>query len=409
MTESGGVVGAGASSGRAVPPLRLAHRGGRLGTESAFEVLRRAQALEAGGRSVIHLEIGEPDFATPNHIVEAGVAALRGGHTHYTPPVGMPVLREAIARHVTASRGLAVSPDGVVVTPGAKPILFFLLLALVEAGDEVIYPDPGFPIYRSMISYLDGVPIPLPLREKQGFSFDPDDLRRRITPRTRLLILNSPHNPTGGVLPLQTLREVARLCQEHDVLVLSDEIYARMVYDGAEHHSIATLPGMAERTVILDGFSKAYAMTGWRLGYGVMRPDLAAHLGLLMVNSNSCTAAFTQLAGVAALEGPDEPVQAMVAEFDRRRQAVVAGLNTLPGVSCAAPRGAFYAFPTITGTGMTSQQAADYLLQEGGVATLAGSSFGQAGEGYLRLSYATSLDNLHEAIRRMGVALEARR
>jgi aspartate/methionine/tyrosine aminotransferase len=388
--------------------LRLARRGSRLGTESAFEVLRRAQALEAQGRTVIHLEIGEPDFATPPHIVEAGIAALRDGYTHYTPTTGILPLREAIARYVSRTRGIAAGPQEVVVTPGAKPILFFTLLALVEDGDEVIYPDPGFPIYRSMISYVDGVPVPLPLREERGFSFDVADLRRLITPRTRLLILNSPQNPTSGVLSADDLRGIGELCLEHDLLVLSDEIYSRMLYDGLTYQSIASLPGMAERTIIMDGFSKAYAMTGWRLGYGVMPAELAAHMGLLMVNSNSCTAAFTQLAGVAALEGPDEPVQAMVAEFDRRRRAIVDGLNTLPGMTCVLPHGAFYAFPNITGTGLTSVELADYLLQEAGVATLAGSTFGAAGEGYLRLSYANSLENIGEALERMRAALERR-
>lgn len=385
--------------------VRIARRGSLLGTESAFDVLRRARELEAQGRDVIHLEIGEPDFATPEHIVGAGVAALQAGHTHYTPTTGIPALREAIASYMHRTRGIDVSMEQVVVTPGAKPVLFFTILALVEQGDEVIYPDPGFPIYRSMISYVGGVPVPLPLREERGFSFDMEDLKKRVTPRTRLLILNSPQNPTGGTLSEADLQGIADLCIANDIVVLSDEIYSRMLYDGTPHYSIASLPGMAERTVILDGFSKTYAMTGWRLGYGVMPTDLATHMGLLMVNSNSCTAAFTQYGGIAALEGPDEPVLEMVAEFDRRRRAIVEGLNALPGVSCRLPLGAFYAFPNITGTGMTSKALADYLLYEAGVATLSGGSFGDAGEGYLRLSYANSLENIGEALDRMRTAL----
>ena len=373
----------------------------RLGTETAFEVLARAQALEAQGKQIIHLEIGEPDFATPEHIVEAGVRALRGGATHYTPSPGITPLREAIAADVSRSRGLRVAADQVIVTPGGKPILFFSLLALVDEGDEVLYPNPGFPIYESMIRYAGGVPIPIPLPEAQGFRLDLDALRAAVTPRTKLMIINSPANPTGGVLEPEDLRQIAALAVAHDLLVLSDEIYSRMLYEGT-HHSIAALPGMAERTIILDGFSKTYAMTGWRLGYGVMPPALVPQISRLMTNSNSCTATFTQLAGLEALTGDQAPVEAMMAEFRRRRAVIVAGLNALPGVRCAAPLGAFYAFPNITGTGLGSQALADRLLDEAGVAALSGTSFGALGEGYVRLSYANSIENIQEALARFG-------
>ncbi|MGH2347231.1 MAG: pyridoxal phosphate-dependent aminotransferase [Chloroflexota bacterium] len=380
---------------------RLAARMGRLGTESAFEVLARAKALEAQGRRVIHLEIGEPDFATPEAVVEAGVRALREGHTHYTPSPGIAPLREAVAAEMARSRGLVVSPEQVVVTPGAKPILFFVLLALIDHGDEVICPDPGFPIYESMIRYAGGVVVPAALPEDNSFRLDIEALRRAVTPRTKLIILNSPANPTGGVLDKEDLRRIAEVAVEHDLFVLADEIYSRLIYDG-EHHSIAGFPGMAERTIILDGFSKTYAMTGWRLGYGVMPLGLVPHISRLMVNSNSCTAGFTQLAGVEALTGDQTPVDRMRAEFRRRRDVIVGGLNALPGVHCAMPSGAFYAFPNITATGLTAKDLADRLLNEAGVATLAGSSFGPAGEGYLRLSYANSVENIQEALARMG-------
>jgi aspartate aminotransferase len=380
---------------------RLAARMSRLGTESAFEVLARAKALEAQGRHVIHLEIGEPDFATPEAVVEAGVRALREGYTHYTPSPGIAPLREAVAAEMMRTRGLAVSPEQVVVTPGAKPILFFVLLALVDHGDEVICPDPGFPIYESMIRYAGGVVVPAALPEDNSFRLDFETLHRAVTPRTKLIILNSPANPTGGVLDQEDLRRIAEVVVEHDIFVLADEIYSRLIYDG-EHHSIAGFPGMAERTIILDGFSKTYAMTGWRLGYGVMPLGLVPHISRLMVNSNSCTAGFTQLAGVEALTGDQTSVDRMRAEFRRRRDVIVAGLNALPGVRCAMPNGAFYAFPNITATGLTAKDLADRLLNEAGVATLAGTSFGPAGEGYLRLSYANSVENIQEALARMG-------
>ena len=382
----------------------LAQRMSRLGTETAFDVLVKARAVEATGRSVIHLEIGEPDFETPAHIVEAGIAALRGGATHYGPAAGLPELREAIARQAGAFRGMTIRPSQVVVTPGAKPIMYFCLTALLDEGAEVVYPNPGFPIYESVINFLGAAGKPVPLLEKSGFSFDLDALRQLVGPATRLIVLNSPQNPTGGVLSREALETVAELAQRHDCWVLSDEIYDRILYDG-QHVSIASLPGMQERTIILDGFSKTYAMTGWRLGYGIMPEPLADAVARLMTNSNSCTATFTQLAGVAALEGPQAPVEAMTAEFLRRRNVVVEGLNAIPGISCTCPAGAFYAFPNISGLGPSAQAFADLLLEKYGVAALAGPGFGRYGEGYLRLSYANSLENLTEAIRRIAQAV----
>jgi aspartate/methionine/tyrosine aminotransferase len=386
---------------------RLASRMARLGTETAFEVLARARALEAQGKQIIHLEIGEPDFDTPPAIVEAGVRALRDGHTHYTPSPGIPALRTAIVEEMRRSRGLEVTPEQVVVTPGAKPILFFAMLALVDEGDEVICPDPGFPIYESMIRYAGGRVVPVHMPESRGFRLDIDQLVASVSERTKLIILNSPANPTGGVLEREDLERIAQVAVQHDLLVFADEIYSRMVYEGT-HHSIATLPGMAERTILLDGFSKTYAMTGWRLGYGVMPVELAAWIGKMMVNSNSCTAAFTQIAGVEALTVDQEPVDRMLAEFRRRRAVIIEGLNTLPGFRCAMPHGAFYAYPNITGTGMRSQELANLLLEEAGVAVLSGTSFGPGGEGYLRLSYANSVENIQTALDRIGRLLAAR-
>ena len=380
--------------------MKLARCMSRLGTETAFEVLVRARALEAQGRDVIHLEIGEPDFDTPSNIVEAAIEALRRGETHYTPSAGILPLREAIAEEVGRMRGITVSPDEVVVTPGAKPIIFFSLLALAEPGDEVIYPNPGFPIYESMINFVGATPVPIPLREEREFRFDVDELRSKVTSRTRLIILNSPHNPTGGVLSRKDLGAIAELALQHDLMVLSDEVYSRILYEG-EHVSVASFPGLKERTIILDGFSKTYAMTGWRLGYGVMRTDLAACINRLMVNSASCTAAFTQWAGVEALRGPQEAPARMVAAFRERRDAVVAGLRSIPGVTCVEPKGAFYVFPNITATGMPSKLFADSLLEKAGVAALSGTSFGAYGEGYVRLSYANSLENLRRAVERI--------
>jgi aspartate aminotransferase len=384
--------------------VRVADRMNRLGTESAFEVLARARALEREGREIIHLEIGEPDFDTPAHIKEAAKQALDAGATHYGPSAGLPELRGAIAKHITETRGVPVSPEQVVVTPGAKPIMFFTILALANPGDEVIYPNPGFPIYESVLNFAGAVPVPIPLREASGFGFDLDVLEQKISPRTRLIIINSPQNPTGGVLERAQIERIAGIARAHAIPVLSDEIYRDFLYEG-EFLSIASLPGLREQTIILDGFSKAFAMTGWRLGYGVMPVALAEHLTRLMVNSASCTASFVQLAGIAALEGDQTPVAQMVEEFKRRRDLLVDGLNRVPGVSCTRPRGAFYAFPNVTAIGRTSREIADRLLQEAGVAVLAGTAFGEYGEGYLRLSYANSEENLRKALDRMAPVL----
>jgi aspartate aminotransferase len=385
--------------------MRLAERMSRLGTETAFEVLARAKALEAQGREIIHLEIGEPDFDTPAHIKAAAVRALEEGWTHYTPAAGIPALREAIADYIRRTRGIPVGPENVVVVPGGKPIMFFAILALVEEGDEVIYPNPGFPIYESMIRFVGGRPVPLRLRMENEFRVDVEELARLITPRTRMLILNSPANPTGGVLTREDLEAIAELCLKHDLVVLSDEIYSRILYEG-EHISIASFPGMLERTIILDGFSKTYAMTGWRLGYGVMPEPLAEAVTRLMINSNSCTAAFTQIAGIAALTGPQDEVDRMVAAFRERREVMVEGLNRLPGFRCLKPKGAFYAFPNIEGTGMSSRELAHYLLEEAGVAVLSGTAFGEYGEGFLRLSFANSIENIQKALERIEKALQ---
>jgi aspartate/methionine/tyrosine aminotransferase len=384
--------------------MDVAERMGRLGTESAFEVLARARALERQGKSVIHLEIGEPDFDTPAHVRDAAKRALDAGATHYGPSAGLPELREAIARHIGETRGIAVSPDEVVVTPGAKPIMFFAILALVNRGDEVVYPNPGFPIYESVIDFVGGVPVPIPLVEETGFGFDLRELERRVSKKTKLLVINSPENPTGGVLAPDEIGRIAELARHYRVPVLSDEIYRRFLYEG-EFASIASLPGMKAQTIILDGFSKSYAMTGWRLGYGVMPPPLAEHFTRLMTNSVSCTATFVQQAGLAALEGDDTPVRTMVEEFRRRRDLLVDGLNRLPGVSCTRPRGAFYVFPNVKELRRPSKEIAQHLLDEGGVAVLWGTAFGAFGEGYLRLSYAASREALERALERMGKAL----
>ncbi len=386
--------------------MNIAPRMLRLGTESAFEVLARARALERAGREIVHLEIGEPDFDTPAHIKEAAKQALDAGATHYGPSAGLPELREAIAKHIAETRGVSVSPDEVVVTPGAKPIMFFTILALVGAGDEVVYPNPGFPIYESVINFVGGVPVPIPLREESGFGFDLDVFERRVSPRTKLIVINSPQNPTGGVLDRRQLERIAAIAVDRRIPVLSDEIYRQFLYEG-EFASIMTLPGMRELTILLDGFSKSYAMTGWRLGYGVMPQPLAEHVARLMVNSASCTASFVQLAGIAALQGDQAPVGRMVAEFKRRRDLLVDGLSRLPGVACARPRGAFYVFPNITKTGRPSGEVAERILNEAGVALLSGTAFGAHGEGYLRLSYANSEANLRLALQRMRPIFES--
>jgi aspartate/methionine/tyrosine aminotransferase len=384
--------------------MDVADRMGRLGTESAFEVLARAKALERQGKSVVHLEIGEPDFDTPAHIKEAAKRALDAGATHYGPSAGLPELREGIAQHIGETRGISVSPDEVVVTPGAKPIMFFAIMALVNRGDEVVYPNPGFPIYESVINFVGGVPVPIPLLEETGFGFDLAELERRVSRKTKLLIINSPENPTGGVLAPDDIGRIADLARHYRVPVLSDEIYRRFLYEG-RFASIASLPGMKPQTIILDGFSKSYAMTGWRLGYGVMPPSLADHLTRLMTNSNSCTATFVQQAGLAALRGDDSPVKTMVEEFRARRDLIVDGLNRLPGVSCTRPRGAFYVFPNVKALRRPSKEIATYLLEEGGVAVLWGTAFGEFGEGYLRLSYAASREAIQRALDQMGKAL----
>ena len=380
--------------------LLLARRMSRLGTETAFEVLNKARALERQGRSIIHLEIGEPDFDTPSNVVEAGIDALRKGWTHYGPSAGLPELRQTIADYVSRTRGVKVTPEEVVVVPGGKPIIFFTILALIDEGDEVIYPNPGFPIYESMIHYVGGKAVPIHLKEERDFSLDVNELAVLITDRTKLIILNSPHNPTGGVMPRGDVEQVAKLIGDRNILVLSDEIYSRLLFDG-EHFSVMSIPGMQERTILLDGFSKTYAMTGWRMGYGVMRADLAAHMTRLMTNSNSCTASFTQMAGIEALRGDQTSVDHMCAEFKRRRDVVVAGLNKIKGFSCRMPHGAFYVFPNITETGWKSKPLADALLDQAGVAALSGTAFGSFGEGYLRFSIANSMENLEQALERV--------
>lgn len=385
--------------------MRLSQRMARLGTETAFEVLVRARALEAQGRDIVHLEIGEPDFDTPAHIRAAANDALANGATHYGPSAGIPELREAVAWDSQRRRGAKATPEMVVVTPGGKPIMFFVILALVDEGDEVLYPNPGFPIYESMIRYIGGKPVPVRLLEEKGFELDVDQLCEQVNPKTRLIILNYPHNPTGGTIPEAGLRAIANVAAKHGVPVLSDEIYSRLLYDG-EHKSIAAMPGMEPLAIVLDGFSKTFAMTGWRLGYGVMPAPMAQVVAKLQTNATSCTATFSQLAGVAALRGDQSSVEAMNVEFKRRRDAIVDGLRAIRGVTCARPKGAFYVFPNITRTGFGSKALADRLLDEAGVACLSGTAFGEFGEGHLRFSYANSMDNIQEALRRIKGLLE---
>jgi aspartate/methionine/tyrosine aminotransferase len=372
----------------------------RLGTETAFEVLVRAKALEAQGRDIVHLEIGEPDFDTPANIIEAGIDALRSGWTHYGPSAGLPALREAIADYVGRTRKVKVSADEVVVVPGGKPIIFFTILALADTGDEVIYPNPGFPIYESMITFVGAKPVAIQLREERGFSFDVAELAAKITERTKLIILNSPHNPTGGVLDEKDVRQIAQAIGDRDIMILSDEIYSRLIFEG-KHFSLMSIPEFRDRTILLDGFSKTYAMTGWRMGYGVMRADLASQISKLMTNSNSCTASFTQMAGIEALHGDQSSVDRMLAEFRDRRELMVDGLNQIKGFRCQKPRGAFYVFPNVEGTGWPSKKLADALLADAGVACLSGTSFGSFGEGYIRFSIANSLENIQKALDRV--------
>jgi len=373
----------------------------RLGTETAFEVLVKAKALEAQGRDIIHLEIGEPDFDTPANIIEAGCDALHRSFTHYGPSAGLMELREVIAQYVSETRRVNVTPDEVVVVPGGKPIIFFSVLALAEEGDEIIYPNPGFPIYESMINYVGAKAVPIRLREELDFRLDVDELASLINDRTKLIILNSPQNPTGGVLTKDDIAAIARAIGDRNIMVLSDEIYSRLIFEG-EHHSIMSVDGLKERTILLDGFSKTYAMTGWRMGYGVMRADLAAHISRLMTNSNSCTASFTQIAGIEALRGPQDVVDTMRTEFQKRRDVMVAGLNKIKGFSCRLPKGAFYVFPNITKTGWPSKKLADAVLDDAGVAALSGTAFGDFGEGYLRFSVANSIENIEKALGRVG-------
>jgi aspartate aminotransferase len=380
--------------------LRLARRMSRLGTETAFEVLVRARALEAKGKDIVHLEIGEPDFDTPENVIEAGVEALRGGWTHYGPSAGLPELRLTIAEYVSETRGVKVAPEEVVVVPGGKPIIFFAILALVDEGDEVIYPNPGFPIYESMVNFMGAKAVPIKLHEEKDFNLDVAELKGLITDRTKLIIMNSPHNPTGGVMPERDVRAIADAIGDRNIMVLSDEIYSRLIFEGS-HFSMMSLPGWKDRTILLDGFSKTYAMTGWRMGYGVMRADLAQHVSRLMTNSNSCTASFTQRAGIEALRGDQHSVEQMLEAFRARRDYMVAALNKIKGFSCRMPHGAFYVFPNITGTGWTSKKLADALLEDAGVACLAGNAFGVHGEGYIRFSVANSIEKIKTALKRI--------
>ena len=380
--------------------LRLADCMSRLGTEGAFDVLVRARALEAEGKQVVHLEIGEPDFPTAPNIVDAAKKALDQGWTHYGPPAGFPELREAVAEDLGRRRGISVDPAEVVITPGAKPIMFYSILALVEPGDEVLYPDPGFPIYSSMINFVGATPVPYSMPEERGFDIDVKEILEKISDRTRLMILNSPNNPTGGMISRPEMETLVEALTDRDVMVLSDEIYSRLIYDG-EHVSPASFAELRDRVIILDGFSKTYAMTGWRLGYGVMRADLARQIALLMTNSNSCTASFTQMAGVEALRGGQGSVDAMLNRFRERREVIVDGLNRIPGFRCLKPQGAFYAFPNIRETGMNSRDLAEALLNEAGVACLSGTAFGRQGEGYLRFSFANSIENIRKALDRI--------
>ena len=387
--------------------MPFANRTSHLKPEGAYQVLARANQLEATGKEIIHLEIGQPDYATFENVSQAGIQAIQDGKTRYTPPAGMPSLREALAIQAGKQRGIEVHPDEVVVSPGGKPNLFFPTLALVEPGDEVIYPNPGFPTYEAMIKVAGGVPVAVPLLEENSFSFDLEAFDRLINEKTRLIILNSPSNPTGGVIPPADLEHIASQAERYGCWVMSDEIYARLVYDGLEAPSIATLPSMQERTIIVDGFSKTYSMTGWRLGFGIMPAELAERVGLLLTHSVGSTAHFTQFAGLEAITGPQEMVEVMVSEYQRRRNAVVDGLNAIPGFTCQKPQGAFYVFPNITGTGMGSTELANLILEKAGVALLPGNSFGEYGEGYLRLSYANSLENIQKGLEQIHAVLQS--
>jgi aspartate/methionine/tyrosine aminotransferase len=385
--------------------MPFANRTAHLKPEGAYQVLARANQLEAAGKEIIHLEIGQPDYATFENVSQAGIEAIRAGKTRYTPPAGMPPLREALAEDAGRRRGIEVHPDEVVVSPGGKPNLFFPTLALVEPGDEVIYPNPGFPTYEAMIKVAGGVPVAVPLLEQNQFSFDLDAFDRLINEKTRLIILNSPSNPTGGVIPPRDLEHIASQAERYNCWVMSDELYTRIVYDGLEALSIASLPGLKERTIIVDGFSKTYSMTGWRLGFGIMPKEFAARVDLLLTHSIGSTAHFTQFAGLEAVTGPQDMVEVMVSEYQRRRDVIVDGLNAIPGFTCQKPQGAFYVFPNITGTGMGSTDLANLILEKAGVALLPGNSFGGYGEGYLRLSYANSIENIQKGLERIKAIL----
>lgn len=384
--------------------MKLATRMSRLGTETAFEVLAKARALEAQGREIVHLEIGEPDFDTPENVIAAGVKAMQGGHTHYTPSAGTDEIRATIADYISETRRIEVTPEMVVVVPGGKPTIFYTLMSLLEEGDEAVYPNPGYPIYESVIDFSGATAVPCQIRMEHDFRLDVDELRSLITPRTKVIVLNSPANPTGGVLSMSDMEAIAETAIDNDIMVLSDEIYSRIIYDG-EHVSISSVPGMEQRTIILDGYSKTYAMTGWRLGYGVMPADLAHQVIRFQTNAVSCNAAFTMAAGVEALVGPQHEVDTMVEAFRKRRDVIVDGLNSIPGFECLRPKGAFYAFPSIEGTGKSSSEMADYLLNEAGVAALSGTSFGKFGEGFLRLSYANSIENIEKAVKNIDSAV----
>ena len=386
--------------------IHVAQRMRRLGTETAFEVLAKARALEAQGKEIVHLEIGEPDFDTPINIKNAAKKALDDGFTHYGPAAGLPQARKTIAEYIAKTRGISVTPENVVITPGAKPIMFFVVLACVDEGDEVIYPNPGFPIYESAIDFVGGKSVPLQLKEEHEFRVDVEDVKKLITKKTRMIILNSPHNPTGGILMEEDIRAIAELAMDNDLLVLSDEIYDRIMYDGYKPFSIASVPGMQERAIILDGFSKTYAMTGWRLGFGVMPEELAKSVTKLQINSTSCTSSFSQIAGIEALTGSRGDVDKMLSEFNERRDLIVDGLNAIDGFRCHKPHGAFYVFPNITGTGKPSRELADILLNQAGVACLSGTAFGKFGEGYLRFSYANSIHNIDKALERIAKVMK---
>ena len=383
----------------------FANRMSRLGTESAFEVLAKAKSLEAQGKDIIHLEIGQPDFTTPMNVCEAAFKAMKDGHTGYCPSAGLPEFREVVAQHISETRKIDIHPDEVTVTPGAKPIIFFTILALVDDGDEVIYPEPGFPVYESVIDFIGGKAIPLPLREEVDFRFRIEDLVDSISDRTKLLILNSPQNPTGGTLTASDLTAIAELAQQHRFYILTDEVYSRLLYEGT-HQSILSLPGMKEQTILIDGHSKTYAMTGWRLGYGVAPREIADKITRLTINSNSCTATFTQIAGIEALTGPQTFVTQMVKEFQKRRDVIVDGLNAINGIKCVKPLGSFYVFPNVTELPLSCEEMADYLMNEVGVALLPGTAFGKFGDGYLRLSYANSLENIEDALERIETAID---